>query len=106
MTVRRSGMGNWYFQVRTFAPESLLSYIRVRIELFLKRDEYTPKRRESPTFAYEGAVVSSELSIEESMSTGNYLMVNDAQVHCLKLDDTLFHFRVTVMITKPIENDA
>jgi hypothetical protein len=99
MTIQRSGSGEWYLQVRTFSPDSLLSKIKVKLEVFRTEGAAAAQPgKQSTTFSYEGSVVSSKLSNEEAVATGKFLMLADPQMKCLKTEDTIFEYRVNVMV--------
>ena len=77
----------------------MLRRIKVRLELTKKGDAnsaslVTPQQK----YAYEGGVVSHNMTNAEAMQSGRILLLNDGQVELLKTSDTIFEYKITVSI--------
>ncbi len=131
MTIQRTKDGEWYLQVRTFSPDSMIDRIKVRLEVFKSNrkpitaaaaaeksgsepepDQEVPPPapapapvpHTAPVFGYSGGVVSSRLTNEEVLGTGRYLLLSDAQMKCLKTEETIFEYKVDVTIERGQKN--
>ena len=93
LTIQRSATGYWYIHVRSFSPESLLQRITVRLELFKSGEENSSQK-----YIYEGGANSNKLSNDEAMAAGKYLVLTDAQLKLLKTEQTIFEYKVSVLI--------
>merc|ERR1712154_519145 len=93
MGIQRSATGYWNIHVRSFSPESLLQRITVKLELFKSGEENSSQK-----YIYEGGANSNKLSNDEAMAAGKYLVLTDAQLKLLKTEQTIFEYKVSVLI--------
>ena len=101
LTVQRNGNGLWFIMIRSYSPESILQQIKVKIELYKKGDnvESSGTARIHQRYIYEGLVVPNSMSNEEASQAGRLLLLNDGQVKLLKTSDTIFEYKIAVIVT-------
>lgn len=110
MTIHRTGRGLWILQVRSFDPDSIINNITVTIQVF---KSYTGNsngdQKTFPgsllVFTYEGGIISSNLTNEEALDTGKYLLLSDSQIKCIRTPENVFAYNVSVNVNKDSVNN-
>ena len=93
MTIQRKASGLWYIQFRSFSSSAVLPRFKVKLQVF--KSEAT---RDEQKFSYEGGVISSNLSDQEMLEQGKYLLLTDTQLKLLRTESTLFEYNVEVNV--------
>ena len=95
LTVQRTSRGLWYLMVRSIHSDFMLKRLRVSLEVYKSEEEKAQRH------TYEGPVISSKLSDEEIVATGNFMMLRDTQVKQFIAKETIFRYKITVTKLAP-----
>ena len=93
MTIQRKASGLWYIQFRSFSSSAVLPRFKVKLHVY--KSEAT---KDEQKFSYEGGVISSNLSEQEMLEEGKYLLLTDTQLKLLRTESTIFEYDVEVNV--------
>jgi hypothetical protein len=120
LTIQRSPAGDWYLQIRSFSPDSVIDRIRVEMSVFntgraasLIALNNTSKTESSNSnenikningsihkYTYEGGVVSHTLMNEDVIAAGKFLILKDAQMKLIRTDNAIFEYSIKIYIRR------
>lgn len=117
LNIQRLSNGSWMAYVRAFIPNVFTADMprlaHVEIKMFVPSDRNKDagssvlpgeKKREGqmrPVYMFRGHAVSSTLSVEQVIASGQYLCVRDDQVKKLAVGNLLFEYEVR-MSSEPL----
>ena len=94
LMIKRSSHGLWYLLVRSIQPDFVVKQLRVELEVYKSEEE-------DQRHTYEGEVISSKLSDEEIMITGNFMLLTDSQIKRFISSETIFRYNITIWKLAP-----